>query len=207
MRGSDISAPLKQLETDAATAERDLIVRTASVRQAERDRVAAARKLVEDRELAARRLAALQTREDAVRELVARCVARIARAPRFAVPEPDVLGPVPTERADLDAYLERLATVDRAMDFVEQAYGAPLAQREQLLGLLDAYRVMARRAGQESDPVVAAALEQIRATLAAVPCDVAAAQAYAERLPLLIRASSTTGPSTQHPSTQHQEPR
>jgi hypothetical protein len=202
MRGADISTPLKQLETDAATAERDLIVRTASVRQAERDRVAAARKLVEDRQDAVRRLAALQTREDDVRALVERCVAQIANAPRFAVPEPDVLGPVPEGRAELDAYLARLDTVNRAMDYVEQAYGAPLAKREELSRLLDAYRVMAARAGQEGDPVVAAALEQVRATLATVPCDVAAAEAYAGRLPLLIRASSTNGPSKQH-----QEPR
>jgi hypothetical protein len=43
--------------------------------------------------------------------------------------------------------------------------------------------------------VVAAALEQVRATLAAVPCDVAAAQTYAERLPLLIRSAGATGPN------------
>jgi len=195
MRGADVSAPLKQLETDAAQAERDLIVRTASVRQAQRDRVAAARQLVVDRKAAEERLAALQPREDAVRALVARCVAQIAKAPRFAVPEPDVLGPVPEGRAELDAYLARLDAVERAMTYVEKAYSAPLAQREELTGLLDAFRVMAERTGQAGDPVVAAALEQVRATLAAVPCDVAAAQTYAERLPLLIRSAGAAGPN------------
>ena len=195
MRGADVGAPLKQLETDAAQAERDLIVRTASVRQAERDRLAAVRRLATDRTAAQRRLDALQPREDAARELVARCVAQIANAPRFAVPEPDVLGPVPAGRAELDAYLARLDAVERAMAFVEKAYAAPLAQRTELLGLLDAFRVMAERTGQQHDPVVAAALEQVRATLAAVPCDVAAAQTYAERLPLLIRSAGTTGPN------------
>jgi len=195
MRGGDVSGPLAQLETDAAQAERDLIVRTASVRQAERDRVAAAHRLVADRQRAADQLAALQVREDAARALVARCVAEIAKAPRFAVPEPDVLGPVPADRAALDAYLARLDAVDRAMTYLETAYGAPLARREELIGLLDVYRVMARRAGQEGDPVVAAALEQVRATLAAVPCDVAAAEAYSERLPLLIRSAGAPGPT------------
>jgi len=195
MRGTDVSAPLKQLETDAAKAERDLIVRTASVRQAERDKVAAAHRLVGDVRAARARLAALQPREDAARALVARCAAQIANAPRFAVPEPDVLGPVPQGRAELDAYLARLDAVERAMSYVEQAYAAPLAKREELLGLLDAFRVMAQRTGQEGDPVVAAALEQVRATLAAVPCDVVAAQTYAERLPLLIRSAGATGPN------------
>ncbi|HEY6793640.1 MAG TPA: hypothetical protein VI248_03040 [Kineosporiaceae bacterium] len=193
MRGADVSAPLKQLETDAAQAERDLIVRTASVRQAERDRVAAARRLVVDRKRAADQLAALRVREEAARELVARCVAQIARAPRFAVPEPDVLGEVPAERAALDAYLARLDAVGRAMGVVEKAYAAPLAKRQELLGLLDVYRVMARRTGQEGDPVVAAALEQVRSTLATVPCDVVAAEAYCERLPMLIRSAAPTG--------------
>jgi hypothetical protein len=193
MRGADVSAPLKQLETDAAQAERDLIVRTASVRQAERDRVAAAHRLVADRQRAGEQFAALTAREDAARELVSRCVAQIARAPRFAVPEPGVLGPVPDGRAALDAYLARLDAVGRAMDFVEKAYSAPLAKRSELLGLLDVYRVMARRAGQDGDPVVAAALEQVRSTLAAAPCDIAAAEAYCERLPMLIRSAAPTG--------------
>jgi hypothetical protein len=212
MRGGDVAAPLKQLETDAAQAERDLIVRTASVRQAERDKVAAAARLVEeqraaaarlveDRRAAGTRLEELKAREVKARELVDRCVAQIARAPRFAVPEPAVLGEVPVERAPLDAYLARLDAVGRAMDFVEKAYAAPLAKRSELLALLDAYRVMAARAGQQTDPVVAAALEQVRATLAAVPCDVVAAESYAERLPLLIRSAATTGP------TKHQERR
>lgn len=193
MRGADISGPLKQLETDAAQAERDLIVRTASVRQAERDKVAAARRLVEDRKLAATQLEALQQREGGVRELVARCVAQIVNAPRFAVPEPEVLGPVPADRAPLDAYLAKLDAVGRAMDYVEKAYSAPLTKRTELEGLLAAFRVMARRTGQDGDPVVAAALEQVRATLAAVPCDVAAAERYAERLPLLIRSAAGAG--------------
>ena len=195
MRGADVGAPLKQLETDAARAERDLIVRTATVRQAERDQVAAARRLVEDRRTAAQRLAALQDRERAVRQVVARCVAQIATAPRFAVPEPAVLGAVPDDRVALDAYLARLDAVGRAMDFVETAYAAPLARRQELQGLLDAFRVMARRVGEDGDPVVVAALEQLRATLAAVPCDVAAAERYAERLPLLIRSAGTPGPT------------
>jgi hypothetical protein len=195
MRGADVSSPLQQLESDAAQAERDLIVRTASVRPAERDAVAAARRLVDDRAEAQARWDALDAREDAVHALVARCEAQIVNAPRFAVPEPDVLGPVPQGRAELDAYLTRLDAVERAMAFVEHAYSAPLARRVELVGLLDAFRVMAQRTGQDDDPVVRAALEQVRATLAAVPCDVEAAGRYAERLPLLIRsAAGSTGP-------------
>ena len=54
---------------------------------------------------------ALEHREQGLRELADRCVHRIAIAPRLAVPEPEVLGPVPTDRAGLDAFLQRLSAV------------------------------------------------------------------------------------------------
>jgi hypothetical protein len=195
-RGGDVSGALKQLETDAARAERDLIVTTASRKEAVRDRVRAAERLVVDRRTAADRLAALQTREDEARALVDRCAAQIADAPRFAVPEPDVLGPVPTERAELDAYLARLADVGRAMDFVERAYRAPLALRDELRGRLDAYRVKAHRTGRDADPAVAESLARVRAALGAVPCDVRACETLLEEYTRLIRPAGTTGSTT-----------
>jgi hypothetical protein len=195
MRGGDVSGALAQLETDAARAERDLIVRTASVRQAERDRVGAAARLIADRKTAADRLAALNAREDAARALVATCVAQIAGAPRLAVPEPDVLGPVPADRAELDAYLARIAQVNKAMDVVQQAYQAPLDKRDELRGLLDAYRVMARRFGRDTDPVVAGVIEQARTALHAVPTELKVAQQLLDDLTRLVRPAGATGPT------------
>lgn len=192
-RGGDVSDVLAGLEVDAARGERDLIVTTASRKQAVRDAKDAERRLVADRLAAVERLAALNVRETSVRELVARCVAAIANAPRLAVPEPDVLGPVPQGRLELDAYLARMARIDRAMDVVEQAYGAPLAQRDELLGRFGPYRAMARRGGRDGDPEVVAAERRVQALLSAVPCDVAAAAAELDRYTRLIRPAGTTG--------------
>jgi len=202
-RGGDVDGVLKQLEADAARGERDLIVTTATrkeagrekVRSAERaarERQAAAEKLAADLRSAADRLAALQVREDAARALVARCVAGIARAPRFAVPEPDVLGPVPSTRVALDAYLARMSDVERAMAYVEAAYAAPLAARDEMRGRFDAYRVMARRTGRDAEPEVAAVIERVRAALAAAPCDLTAAEALLEQYTRLVRPGSAT---------------
>ena len=202
-RGADVDGVLDQLENDAARCERDLIVTTATrkeagrekVRSAERaarERQAAAEKLAADLRSAADRLAALQVREDAARALVARCVAGIARAPRFAVPEPDVLGPVPSTRVALDAYLARMSDVERAMAYVEAAYAAPLAARDEMRGRFDAYRVMARRTGRDAEPEVAAVIERVRAALAAAPCDLTAAEALLEQYTRLVRPGSAT---------------
>jgi hypothetical protein len=204
-RGGDVADVLATLEVDAARGERDLIVTTASRRQAVRDAAAAERRLVDDRRVAAERLAALTVRETGARELVARCVAAIANAPRLAVPEPDVLGAVPEGRADLDAYLSRMARIDRAMDVVEQAYGAPLARRDELLGRFGPYRMMARRNGRDGDPQVVAAQQRVEALLTAVPCDVDAAAAALERYAGLIRPAGATGPT--HTTSDGQEQR
>lgn len=195
-RGADVSDVLATLEADAARGERDLIVATASKRQAVRDADAAARRLAADRRDAYARLDALRAREVGIRALVARCVAEIANAPRLAVPEPDVLGPVPAERAALDALLARMATVDRAMDVAERAYGAPLAERDELRGRLGAYCVMAARTGRDGAPEVVAALARVQALLAAVPCDVRAAAAALEDYTRLIRPAGAPGPTS-----------
>jgi hypothetical protein len=211
-RGGDVDGALKLLETDAARVERDLIVTTATRREAAREKVRAeqraveqareaaqaaqqaAEQLIRDRESAEQQLAALQAREAAARELVTRCVAQIAAAPRFAVPEPSVLGPVPTDRAELDVYLSRLSDVARAMDYVERAYAAPLAERDALRGRLDAYRVMASRTGRDTDPSVADRLHRVRTALAAVPCDLPAAAGLLDDYVRLIRPAGATGP-------------
>lgn len=176
-RGGDVDAVLDQLETDAARCERDLIVTTASKLRSARDRERAVADLAADRVRATTEVAALAHREQALHDLVARCVARIAKAPRFGVPRVEALGEVPADRDALDAFLRRLGDVVRAMDHVEQAYGRPLAEQAELAGLLDAYAVRAQRAGRASDPAVLAAGATAHAAVHAVPCDLDAARA------------------------------
>ena len=112
--GADVSGPLAELETEVARAERDLIVAAAQRRELRRDRA----RTEEQR-------AALEAREPALRELVARCRREIAHPPRLAVPDVSRLGPVPDSRFELDAYAARLATVARAVETVEDAYTRP----------------------------------------------------------------------------------
>lgn len=188
-RGGDVTGPLQVLEVDAARVERDLIVATATRREVERDRERQAATLVTDRVRAMNELAVLNQRERALRELADRCARRIALAPRLAVPEPGALGPVPTDRAELDAYVVRLSAVARAMDVVEQVYSAPLVELEELGGRFDAYRVMAARTGKEADRQLASAVQLVRSALQAVPCDLDTARTLVARYQALVRAT------------------
>lgn len=127
-RGGDVGGLLGPLELDAATFERDLIVGGAMRRQN------AARIVKID--AIRRRLA---EREPGLRALVERTVAAVTPAPKYAVPDIENLGPVPTTTPELDAYEARLASVGKAMDVVEESYSAALesveALRSELAGI------------------------------------------------------------------------
>lgn len=154
-RGGDVGGLLGPLEIDAARFERDLIVGAAQRREA--------------RELLARARATqaeLTAREAAMRELVNRTTAAVWPAPRYAVPDPGALGPLPNTKEALGPYLDRLAQVDRALRVVQQAYEGALLQREQAQARLVALGREAGAAGHGGDPDLAAlarlAEEQLR---------------------------------------------
>jgi hypothetical protein len=186
-RGGDVTGSLQILEIDAARVERDLIVATATRREAERGRQRQEATLIEDRVRVMNELAALKQREPALRELADRCARRIALAPRLAVPEPEALGSVPTDRAELDAFLVRVSAVTRAMDVVEQVYSAPLAELAELAGRFDAYRVMAVRTGKDADRQLVSTGQLTRSALQAVPCDLDAARTLVAQYQTLVR--------------------
>ncbi len=194
-RGGDVAGVLAQLEVDTARAERDLIVRTASVKHRARAQERAAADLVADHVRATAEVEALERREQAARELADRCRRLVARPPKFAVPDVEALGPVPHERAALDAFLDRLTDVARAMDVVERAYAAPLAEREELQGLLDAYRVMAARSRPADGQAVQEALDRATAALRASPCDVRTARAAVQDFQRAVRGSASPTPA------------
>ena len=137
-RGADVGGLLGPLEQDAARAERDLIV-GASNRRADAHDEARARALRSE----------LEARGAALRDLAARCVAQVAPAPRFAVPDVSALGPVPTDPAAVDAYLVRLDAVGRAMTMAQDAYASALSERDELRLMLGAY---AAKAGDQRAP-------------------------------------------------------
>jgi hypothetical protein len=175
-RGADIDGPLALLEIDAAHAERDLIVAAARRRD-----------LVRDHERAVVTVEQLARRGEAARALAARCTDRIAGAPRLAVPDVTRLGPVPETQPELDAFEARLDQVTAALTHVEEAYGAPLAERDELRGRLKAYRAMAEATLRDDDARVVAGWDEAHGILWSAPCDLVAARAAVTRYQQAVR--------------------
>lgn len=140
-RGGDIGGLIGPTEIEAARFERDLIVGGVERREA-RGLVDKARELRSD----------LSSRQAAMAQLVAQCVRRVIPAPRYAVPDPEALGPVPNTKPELEDYLERLHRVSRAMQVVQDAYTKALQQHEDLVARLAGHRSRAVRLGFADDP-------------------------------------------------------
>jgi hypothetical protein len=157
-RGGDVGGILGPIEVEAATLERDLIVGGARRREAGA-LVARVRSERED----------LVRRADALRVLAARCVATVADAPRYAVPDVDALGPLPNTAAALTAYGHRLDLVGRALGVAEQAYGQALRAHDDREIRLTALRVKAEALGRADEPDLRNAYAMARAALDARP--------------------------------------
>ena len=189
-RGADVGGLVGPLEADAARVERDLIIGSATRSEAARD----ARRAGQQR-------AELEARGAAVRDLATRCVAAVTPAPRLAVPDVGALGPVPSSRADLDAYLVRLATVSRALNLAQAAYATALDERDELRGRLEAYAIKANRTPlDDADDDLGELFRRAQEVLRTEPSDmtraralVAAHQAY---LASRSTATETTGETT-----------
>jgi hypothetical protein len=164
-RGGDVGGVLGPIEVEAATLERDLIV--GGVRRRESGALVA--RVRGER-------ADLERRAGALRLLVDRCVATVAEAPRYAVPDVDALGPLPNTAAALTAYEQRLGLVGRALDVAEQAYGQALRGHDDREARLAALRVRAEATGRAEEPELRSAYAMARAALDARPSRAALAE-------------------------------
>jgi hypothetical protein len=135
-RGADVGGLVEALTNDLARAERDLIV-AAATRTRVRQSTERARTLV----------ARLTARGAQVRALRQECLARVTPIPRLAVPDVTALGPVPTNSGALDAYVERLEAVQRALGLAHSAYQACLQEPDELEGLVEGYHAKAAATG------------------------------------------------------------
>ncbi|MCU1374535.1 MAG: hypothetical protein JWO68_1821 [Actinomycetia bacterium] len=164
--GTDVREELAAIAAAVAPVDRDLTVADA-----------AERSITNDTTSFADRLERAGQAEADVRVLARRCAEKIAGAPRLAVPAVAVLGPVPTgggrteRRAALDAFGTRLQQLERALAEAHRRYAAPLDERAELRGLLDAYRQMAAHQGRAEDADLAAHHAAARACLWSAPCD------------------------------------
>jgi ATP phosphoribosyltransferase regulatory subunit HisZ len=122
----------------------------------------------------------------------------VTPAPKYAVPNVDALGPVPSSLSELDAYLGKLDAVSRAMQVVQDAYSKALNDRAAMAGRFDQEVSSARGAGVADDPDVAALAQVVAAFLARrpTPTQVVASlvDTYAAAVRTLAAAKEGSGP-------------
>ena len=157
--------------------------------------------------------------EASVRDLAAQADQKIVGTLRLAIPSVATVGAsplVPTAeideqpgtwtaaRAELDAYLARLSQVDAALKEARTRYGAGLAKRGDLRGLLGAYRDKAEQGGFAEDPTLSAQFLAAKTVLWGAPCDLSVAEqlvgtyqqsVLARTTPASLRTASSAVPS------------
>ena len=137
-RGADVGGMLGPLEQRRHAFERDLIVGNARRRDA-RDQVIAAKELRAD----------LEAREAALAQLAATCVRTVDPAPRYAVPDVDGARPGAGHRRRRSAPTGPGSTGSPARSRSRRTRTpAALAERTELVDLLDAYVAKARALGR-----------------------------------------------------------
>lgn len=168
----------------------DVAAQAAALRQrlqamaAERDRAASQLALGEHR------LTTLTATEQRIRALAARCQDKIADPPRLAIPSVERLGTAPVmnggvpwtaQRSTVSTYLERLDRLDQAFAEAERRFQAPLTRRDEMRGLLQAFRDKAAANGGAEDETVAPLYKAAADILWSAPCDLERAQAAVQR--------------------------
>lgn len=180
------------LDTEVTSLERDLIKET-GLR-------ASTAHLLAQLQL---RYTELEPRAAAVSAVAERCRSRITDPPVLAVPDVTALGEPPgastndastasewaAARAELDEYSRRIDRCAAALDEAEARYGAPLAAREDLRGLLGAYRTRVGRSGLAEDVPLTDAYRAARDVLWTAPCDLREAQELVERYQRMVRVA------------------
>ena len=127
----------------------------------------------------------LRALEADARAAVAECVDRFADPPRLGVPSvdavelppPDLAGrPWPQARPMAEAFLRTIDRLERALHHVVEVNTAPRRERDDLRGLLQAYRDKADAHGAAERPDIDAAYRAARDVLWSAPCDLGRAR-------------------------------
>jgi hypothetical protein len=155
-----IAEAVERIDREIALTERDLI-KEASARAGFASQQAELRHRYDD----------LVTKSAEVTALARRCAEKIANAPRLGVPSIAVLGEPPTARPEVAAYAEKLGRFAAALAVAHDRFDAPLQEREDLRGLLGAYRHQAAAYGLAEDAALEDRFQAAYAVLYAAPCD------------------------------------
>ncbi|MFN8020226.1 MAG: hypothetical protein U0Q03_01750 [Acidimicrobiales bacterium] len=129
------------------------------------------------------RIDRLREREAEVRALVDTCRAKVLPLPVLAMPSTEALGPVrpvaeleamtwPSARAAMEPFLLRVDRLGAAFDEVARRFGAVLEQRNDLRGLLHAFRDKAAASGLGESPDLEPLFRTAEQVLWGAPCDV-----------------------------------
>jgi hypothetical protein len=128
-----------------------------------------------------------RVRAHQVQSVVDRCVEKVRPLPTLATPSVDALGAPPSiddlramtwpaARAVMQPMLNRLDRLDDAFDEIERRYSAVLAKRDELRGLLQAFRDKAGGSGLAEHPDLEPAFKAAESELWSAPCDVVRAE-------------------------------
>jgi hypothetical protein len=189
--GSDpklIAATVDRIDAEVAVLERDLIKEASA-------RAGAASQLAELR----RRYDGLIALERDVHDLARRCTEKIADAPRLGIPSVAELGAPPAARDEVARYAEKLGRCAAALTLAQQRFAAPLQDREDLRGLLGAYRHRAAARGLAEDGALDARYRRARDVLWTAPCDLSTARVlvaeYQHAVRVAVGADTTPEPT------------
>ncbi len=151
------------------------------------------------------RIERMAAQEAIVRELRQRCEDKVRPLPKLAVPSLAALAaPMPIEQLELRpwpavepecrTYLNQLDRVQAALDEVQRRYEAPLRERDELRGLVQAFHDKAGESGlaehTELDPAYRAAVTE----LWSAPCDLRSARTLVDNY--LFAVNSITNGET-----------
>jgi hypothetical protein len=156
-------------------------------------------------------LDALAGKETEVRALADRCREKILRPPPIAVPSVAVVEARRVDAADADQQPWRVARpvigglvgqVDQlaaALAEARRRFAAPLVRRDELRGLLQAFRSKAAAHGLGEHAQVEPGYRRAEATLWSAPCDIAAAEAEVAEFVELVNGLTTSGAASDLP--------
>ena len=154
----------------------------------------------------------LRALEADARAAVAECVDRFADPPRLGVPSVDAVElppadlagrPWPQARPMAEAFLRTVDRLERALRHVIDVNTAPRRDRDDLRGLLQAYRDKADAHGAAERPDVDAAYRAARDVLWSAPCDLGRAReltADFQRLVGAVTGSAANGGPSDGPA-------
>jgi hypothetical protein len=151
----------------------------------------------------AARVDELRGREAAVRQVVEHARAKVIPLPNLAVPSVDALEPFdaeavaglpwPAARDRLRERDTRLGRVAAAFDEVERRFAGPLARRDELRGLLQAYRGKAAANRLGEDPVLEPQYRAAADVLWSAPCDLTRADVLVAAYQHAVNAAIAAG--------------